>query len=112
MVPTNLGAKPMPDFGAISAVVNSLNAAVNITKAMKDLNDWSAVQSKVIELQGVILEAQSGIFEANKERSALIEQISLLKKEVTDLEAWETTKNRYELKRTDGGGLAWSLKEN
>ena len=28
---------------------------------MKDLNDWSAIQSKVIELQSTILEAQSGM---------------------------------------------------
>jgi hypothetical protein len=40
----------MPDMSAISAIANSLNVAVNIAKAMKDLSEWSLVQSKVIEL--------------------------------------------------------------
>jgi hypothetical protein len=58
---------PMPDISAIAAVVNSLNAAVSIAKAMKDLKEWSDVQSKVIELQTVILDAQAGLFAANTE---------------------------------------------
>jgi hypothetical protein len=45
----------VPDLSAITAIASSLNAAVNITKAMKDLNDLSVFQSKVIELQSVIL---------------------------------------------------------
>jgi len=100
----------MPDLGSISAVFTSLNAAVNITKAMKDLNDWSAVQSKVIELQSTILEAQSGMFSANEERTALIERVRELEREVTDLEGWETEKKRYQLKATAGGGFAYSIK--
>jgi hypothetical protein len=105
-----LGGNVMPDFSAFTAIASSLNAAVNITKAMKDLNDWSVFQSKVIELQSAILEAQSGVFEANTERSALIEQIGQLKKEMADLKTWETEKNRYELKDISGGALAYALK--
>jgi DNA repair exonuclease SbcCD ATPase subunit len=100
----------MPDAGVISAIVNSLNAAMNITKAMQDLRDWSIVQSKVIELQQAILEAQNGIFAANNERSALIQRVRELEEEVTDLEAWEAEKKRYELKATGSGGLAYSIK--
>jgi hypothetical protein len=102
----------MPDFGAITAIASSLNAAVNITKAMKDLNDFSVVQSKVIELQSAILEAQSGVFEANAERSALIERIGQLEKEVADFKAWETEKQRYELKAISTGAFAYALKAN
>jgi len=99
----------MPDISAISAVVTSLNAAVNITKAMKDLNDWSTVQSKVIELQGAILEAQSGIFAANEERSALIDRISQLEKEIAAFKTWDAEKQRYELK-SFGSGFAYVIK--
>jgi hypothetical protein len=102
----------MPDIGAIGAVASSINAAFNITKAMKDLKDWSIVQSKVIELQGTILEAQSGIFAANAERSALIEQIGQLEKEVADFKAWETEKKRYELKAISNGAFAYALKSD
>jgi hypothetical protein len=100
----------VPDLSAITAIASSLNAAVNITKAMKDLNDLSVFQSKVIELQSVILEAQSGVFNANDERSALIEQISQLKKEMADLKTWDTEKKRYELKAITADALAYALK--
>jgi hypothetical protein len=60
-------------MSAIAGAISSLNAAVNITKAMKDLRDWSIVQSKVIELQSAILDAQSSLFTANEERATLIE---------------------------------------
>ena len=77
----------MPDISAIAGAFSSLKAAVDITKAMKDLRDWSLVQSKVIELQSAILEAQSGLFTANDERSALIERVGNLEQEVARLEA-------------------------
>lgn len=101
----------MVDMSAIAGVMASLNAAVNITKAMKDLSEWSAVQSKVIELQGAILEAQSNIFAANEERSALIEKVGTLEKEVATLKAWEAEKQRYELKELRTGLFAYALKE-
>jgi hypothetical protein len=106
-----LGANLMPDFSAITAIASSLNAAINVTKAMKDLNDWSVLQSKVIELQSAILEAQSSVFEVNSERSTLIERIGQLEKEMADLKTWETEKQRYELKAIPGGAFAYALKQ-
>jgi hypothetical protein len=97
----------MVDVSAIAGALASLNAAVNITKAMKDLRDWSIVQSKVIELQSTILEAQSGLFAANEERSALIEKIRQLEKQVADLEAWNSEKERYALTDVGGGNVAY-----
>jgi hypothetical protein len=87
----------MVDMSAIGIVANSLNAAVNITKAMIDLRDWSKVQVKVIELQRAILEAQAGMLAANEERSALIQQVRDLEKEMTDLKAWEAEKQNYKI---------------
>jgi hypothetical protein len=102
----------MVDMTAIGVVANSLNAAVNITKAMIDLRDWSTVQSKVIELQRTILEAQGGMFAANEERSALIQRVRDLEKEVTELKAWNTEKENYELKSVYIGAFAYLPKPN
>jgi len=100
----------MVDMTSIGIVANSLNAAVNITKAMIDLRDWSTVQSKVIELQRTILEAQSGVFAANDERSALIQRVGDLEKELTALKAWDAEKQRYELREVSPDVLAYVLK--
>lgn len=100
----------MPDMTAIAGALSSLNAAVNITKAMKDLRDWSLVQSKVIELQGAILEAQSSLFAANEERSALIEKVRQLEKQVAGIEAWDTEKQRYEMVDVGDGNVAYRVK--
>jgi hypothetical protein len=99
----------MPDLSAIGTIATSLNAAVNITRAMKDLSDWSAAQTQVIELQRTILEAQSGIFAANEERHALIERIGHLEKEIAELKSWDAEKRRYELKAF-GSGYAYEVK--
>src|SRR5258708_7807147 len=96
----------MVDMSAIGAVASSLNTAVNIAKAMVDLRDWSAVQSKVIEFQQAILDAQSNIFAVNEERSALIQRVSELEKEVAALKAWDAEKQNYELKRVAVGAFA------
>ncbi len=100
----------MADLSAIAAALSSLNALKDIAQAMIGLRDAQALQAKVIEFNNAIIEAQTKIFLVNEERTALLERISNLEKEVTDLEAWEATKDRYELKRTSGGGLVWSLK--
>ena len=100
----------MPDMSAISGVAASLNAAINIVKAMKDLRDWSVVQSKVIELQSIILDAQSSIFAVNQERSTLVERISQLEKELASAKAWEAEKQRYELADVGVNNFAYALK--
>lgn len=100
----------MADLSAIAAALSSLNALKDIAQAMIGLRDAQALQGKVIEFNNAIIDAQTKIFLVNEERAALLERVSILEKEIADLEAWETTKNRYELKRTNGGGLVWSLK--
>jgi hypothetical protein len=100
----------MPDMGAISGALSSLNTAVNIVKAIKDLRDWSLVQSKVIELQSTILDAQSSLFSANDERATLIKRIGDLETQVAGIEAWDAEKDRYEKAKVGEGSFAYILK--
>jgi hypothetical protein len=102
----------MVDISAIGVVANSLNAAVNIAKAMVDVRDATAFQGKVFELQRAIIDAQQSIFAANEERSALIKKIGHLEKELANLKAWETEKQRYELQDVWHGSLAYVIKES
>lgn len=102
----------MPDLSTIAAALTSFNTLKNIAQTMIGLHDVKALQAKVIEFNDAIIEAQTKIFLVNEERSALLERIGNLEKEVADLEAWEATKKRYELKQTSAGGYAWFLKED
>lgn len=102
----------MVDLSAIGIVANSLNTAVNIAKAMVDVRDATAFQGKVFELQRAIIDAQQSVFAANEERSTLIEKIGYLEKELASLKAWETEKQRYELKELAAGVFAYRLKES
>lgn len=105
-----IGELTMPDMSAIAGALSSMKAAIDITKAMKDLRDWSLVQSKVIELQSAILDAQGSLFSANEERSALIGKISQLEKRVAGIEAWDTEKQRYALAKAGPGVFAYIVK--
>lgn len=100
----------MPDLNAIGAALTSFNTLKNIAQTMIGLHDVQALQSKVIEFNNAIIDAQTKIFLVNEERTALLERIGDLEKNLTDLKAWKATEDRYELKNTNGGGWAWFLK--
>jgi hypothetical protein len=102
----------MVDMSAISVISTPLNAAVNIAKAMVDVRDATAFQGKVFELQRAIIDAQQNIFAANAERSSLIEEVREAKAQIASLEAWNTEKQRYELKDVGAGSLAYAVKES
>ena len=101
----------MVDLTAIGVISTSLNSLVNITKAMKDVRDASLIDGKVFELQRAILETQQSVFAANEERTALIEEVREAKAQIARLEAWDTEKQRYELKDVGAGSLAYAVKE-
>jgi Zn finger protein HypA/HybF involved in hydrogenase expression len=100
----------MVDMTAIGVISTSRSSLVNITKAMKDGHDATVIQGKVFELQRVILDAQQSVFAANEERTALVERVRDLEAKIANLEAWQTEKQRYELKALSPGSFAYGLK--
>lgn len=98
--------------GEIAGVISSLKAIKDISEAMIGLRDAATFQEKRLELQSKMLEAQSAAFAANDERAALIQRVSSLEQEIARLKAWDTEKQRYELKRWGHGAFARALKES
>jgi hypothetical protein len=96
--------------GEIAAALTSLKVASEIAKALKGVRDLSLVQSKVIELQGEILSAQSSAFAAQEAQASLLKRIGQLEQEVTDFKAWDAEKQRYQLTELRPGAFAYSLK--
>lgn len=102
----------MPDLSALAAALSSLNAAKDIAQAMIGLREGAVFQAKLIEFQSKLIEANNAAFAAQDERSALLERIRSLEKEVADLTAWEAEKQRYELQEVYPGATAYVLKED
>lgn len=102
----------MVDIGSIQAAIGGIQAAGNIAKAAMGLRDASLLQEKVIELNTVILSAQSSALDAKAEQFALLERIRSLEKELRRLKEWETEKQRYKLITFVPGAVAYVLKSS
>ncbi|MES2983740.1 MAG: hypothetical protein V4735_00965 [Pseudomonadota bacterium] len=85
------------DIGTISVAVSSLKTAGEIAKGLVGLRDGAMIQTKVIELQGVILAAQGSALDAQSDQLTLLDEVRNLKKEVADLKTWEAEKEKYVL---------------
>jgi len=101
----------MPDITAISGMITSLKAAGDIAKALVGLRDFTLIQDKIIELQGVIITAQSSAILAQQDQFTLLERERELEKEVADLKTWDAEKEKYELAEISSGVFAYTLKQ-
>lgn len=102
----------MPDISLATSLISSFSAAQNIAKAMLELKTISEVQGKVVELQSVIMSAQSSALAAQAEQSALAQRVAELEREIAEIKAWETERQRYELKALEPGVFAYALKRD
>ena len=100
----------MVDISAIAGALSALKGANDIAQAMIGLRDAAAFQSKLIEFQAKIIEANNSAFAAQDERTAFLRQISDLESKVAALEAERSRLQRYELKDFGGNTFAYELK--
>jgi len=101
----------MVDMAAIVGLATSLRSVVEITKAMKDVNDANVIQTKVFELTREIMAAQSYALAAQTAQSELLKREGELEAEIAKLKAWDAEKRRYELRQVGGAGVyAYALK--
>ena len=100
----------MMDMGSIAALVGSLKTAGEITKAAVDMRDGQMLQAKVIELQTVILTAQSNALTAQQDQFALLDRVRSLETEIAGLKAWDAEKQNYVLSEVAPGAFAYALK--
>jgi len=98
------------DIASIAALVGALKTAGDLTKTVMDLRDAQAIQSKVIELQGVILTAQSSALSAQQDQFAMLEKVRALEQQIAQHEQWSADAEQYELKQVDSGAFAYMKK--
>jgi hypothetical protein len=97
-------------MGTIASAIGSIKAAGDIAKAITGLRDAQTIQAKVIELQQVILSAQTSALAAQSDQFTLLQQIRELEAKMAKLEAWEAEKKRYQLRDFGGRTFAYELK--
>ncbi len=102
----------MVDMVVIQSAVTGLKTAADIAVSISKLKSGAEINAKAIELQQVILSAQSNAFAAQSEQFSLVEKIRDLEKELASLKAWDTEKSRYKLLTLPGGGIAYALKKS
>ena len=102
----------MIDISSIAAVASSLKTAGDITKTAIGLRDAQALQAKIIELNHVIIAAQSSAISAHLAQTSLVERIRELETKLAQLEGWEVEKKRYALKDYGGDTFAYELKSD
>jgi hypothetical protein len=87
-------------FGGLTA----LKTAMDMTKALKDINDAAIRNGAVIELQEKILSAREA-------QAALMSRIEDLEREIAAFKRWETEKSNYVLVEIFDNTFAYSLTE-
>jgi len=101
----------MMDMSSITAAIGGLKTASDIAQAMVGVRDTALLQSKIIELQQVILSAQSSGIAAQSEQFTLLDRIRNLEEEVTRMETWNAEKDRYKLHEVRDGLFTYILKD-
>lgn len=90
--------------------IKALKTAFDIAKEAKDLTDTTAMRSKIIEMQGLIMDAQAGAIAAREAHAEQIDRIRALEAEVRDFKTRQAEIERYELKDLGWGAFAYMLK--
>jgi hypothetical protein len=102
----------MPDMSLIAGAVSSLKLAQDMTKALVSIRDFSKLNETVIELQRVIVAAQSDALAAQSDQFSMLERVRDLETEITRLKAWDAEKQKYELKDIGEGAFVYVRKED
>ncbi len=94
----------------ISAGLTSLKAAKDIVQGLNVAKTEAAINGVKIELQGLILEAQQGLFAAQEAQSSDARRIADLEQEIVRLKDWSSERQRYQLTQIDIASFAYMHK--
>ena len=101
----------MSDVGGFEVMVQGLQTATTIAKELLGLKLSRNVSAKIIEMNAVILTAQSSALTAQAREMELTYRVRKLEEEVVQFKEWEVQKDNYELKSIEGTSFAYMIKE-
>ncbi|RIX97177.1 hypothetical protein D3218_19140 [Aureimonas flava] len=101
----------MVDVSQIAGMVSALKAATDMTKAMVGLRDQTVIADRVVDLQRIIMDAQSGAMQAQLQIMELADQLRQAKARIDEDEAWKAVAARYKLADYGGNTFAYELRQ-
>lgn len=100
----------MADSNPISSMVSGLQSAYGLVKDIADLEQAHEIKSQIAELMDQILSARESAIRVQERETALLGEIDDLKKQIDQMETWDSEKQRYQLQAIDSGAFAYVLK--
>lgn len=101
----------MIGIAEISAGLSSLKAAKDIVQGLNAAATQTSINEVKIELQGLLLDANQGLFAAQAAQAETAERIRQLEQQIVELENWKSEKQRYQLSAIGSVGFAYTPKE-
>ena len=92
------------------AALQGARSASNLVQDLLKLRTGAEVQTKVVELNGVLLNLQGELNTAQAEYGALLGRVRELEEQVEQFERWEEEKQRYQLHEFATGAIAYVIK--
>jgi len=95
----------------IAALLSSFSHLQNIAKTLLNLRDKAKLNEKIIELQSVIITAQTQVMSIQQDSTALETRVRELEAECMRLKDWSAEKQNYTCRRIARGVFAYLQKE-
>jgi len=89
-----------------------LAAAAGLLKSIKDLVGAQDTKAQISQLYDIILAAQADALAANIKERTMLDRIGELEKQLTSMEAWKETKQRYALTNPHPGFFTYAMQES
>jgi hypothetical protein len=102
----------MIELLAIGQGLNAIKTAADLVKMITGSRPSTKISEDSVKLNDQILSIRKALLAANDEQAALVQKISSLEKQITDMETWEREKKRYDMKEVSPGAFAYILKED
>jgi hypothetical protein len=100
------------DISSIAGAVSALKGASDIAKGLMSLHTMAEVQSKAIELNQALIDAQHQIFAANAAQTTMVDRVRKLESEIAAMKDWDAEKQRYKMAVPYSGVTAFAVKKD
>lgn len=93
------------------AALQGARSASQLVQDLLKLRTDAEVQTKVVELNGILLNLQGELNNAQAEYGALMGRVHELEEQIAQFEHWEEEQQRYQLHEFPTGAIAYIIKE-
>lgn len=98
------------DVDVINQTVGTLKAAADAAEAAKSMDNIAHVKGKVVDMLDLILRAHGAAVQTQAQLLMMLQENFELKNQISSVNQWQNTAERYELKDFGGNTFAYSLR--